>query len=96
MYLLVRTTQGKTAIIDAIKLVLKTHSFEWIRPEEDDFFSGAEKMRIELHFDDMEEQVYHFSEWLSYREQDGKLHPTLKLVYEVPRKNGRIIPSVVA
>lgn len=84
---------GKTAIIDAIKLVLKTHSFEWIRPEEEDFFSGAEKMRIELHFDDMEEQAYHFSEWLSYRQQDGKLHPTLKLVYEVSSKNGRIIPS---
>ncbi|HCE2124831.1 ATP-dependent nuclease [Vibrio parahaemolyticus] len=84
---------GKTAIIDAIKLVLKTHSYEWIRPEEEDFFSGAEKMRIELYFDDMEEQAYHFNEWLSYREEGGKLYPTLKLVYEVISKDGRIIPS---
>ena len=28
---------GKSAIIDAIKLVLKTHSYEWIRVEDDDF-----------------------------------------------------------
>ncbi|MFL0866260.1 ATP-dependent nuclease [Vibrio parahaemolyticus] len=84
---------GKTAIIDAIKLVLKTHSFEWIKPEEEDFFSGSETMRIELYFDDMEEEAYHFNEWLSYKEADGKLRPTLKLVYEVSNKNGRIIPS---
>lgn len=28
---------GKSAIIDAIKLVLRTHSLDWIRVEEDDF-----------------------------------------------------------
>ena len=28
---------GKTAIIDSIKLVLKTHSYDWIRIEEEDF-----------------------------------------------------------
>ena len=29
---------GKTAIIDAIKIVLKTHAYEWIKIEHDDFF----------------------------------------------------------
>ena len=28
---------GKTAIIDAIKIVLKTHAYEWIKVEETDF-----------------------------------------------------------
>lgn len=84
---------GKTAIIDAIKLVLKTHSFEWIKPDEEDFYSGSSVMRIELYFDDMEAEAFHFNEWLSYETIDGKLHPTLKLTYEVSIKNGRIIPS---
>ncbi len=56
-------------------------------------FLVLKKCRIELYFDDMEKQAYHFNEWLSYRKEDGKLLPTLKLVYEVSRKNGRIIPS---
>ena len=30
---------GKTAIVDAIKLVLKTHSYEWIKVEKDDFIT---------------------------------------------------------
>ena len=30
---------GKTAIIDAIKLVLRTHAIEWIRVEDKDFHS---------------------------------------------------------
>ncbi len=29
---------GKSAIIDAIKMVLKTHSAEWIKIEDEDFF----------------------------------------------------------
>ncbi|MCB0340311.1 MAG: AAA family ATPase, partial [Bdellovibrionales bacterium] len=32
---------GKTAIIDAIKLVLKTHSYEWIRVCEEDFYNNS-------------------------------------------------------
>ena len=30
---------GKTAIIDAIKLVLKTQDYEWIRVSDKDFFN---------------------------------------------------------
>lgn len=41
---------GKTAIIDAIKLVLKTHAYEWIKVEKSDFHSNNEKLRIEIHF----------------------------------------------
>lgn len=41
---------GKTAIIDAIKLALKTHAYEWIKAEDSDFFNDSEKLRIELEF----------------------------------------------
>lgn len=34
---------GKSAIIDAIKLVLKTHAYEWIKVEETDFLVMAMK-----------------------------------------------------
>lgn len=33
-----RSMDGKTAIIDALKLVLLTQSNEYIRPAEDDFY----------------------------------------------------------
>ncbi|UFH45305.1 AAA family ATPase [Flavobacterium galactosidilyticum] len=41
---------GKTAIIDAIKLVLKTHAYEWIKVDDFDFYKDSEKLRIELEF----------------------------------------------
>lgn len=44
---------GKTAIIDAIKLVLKTQDYEWVRVTEKDFFNNSNRFRIELQFDDL-------------------------------------------
>ena len=41
---------GKTAIIDAIKLVLKTHAYEWIKVENEDFFNNENRLRIEIEF----------------------------------------------
>lgn len=35
---------GKSAIIDAIKLVLKTHSYEWIRIVEEDFHQEVDRL----------------------------------------------------
>ena len=42
---------GKTAIIDAVKLVLKTHSYDYIRVEDKDFHKNTEHFRIELTFE---------------------------------------------
>ena len=44
---------GKTAIIDAIKLVLDTHSSEWNRLVPEDFRTGASRLRIECQFEDL-------------------------------------------
>ena len=38
---------GKTAVIDAIKYVLKTYAFESIRIQHDDFYNDKERLRIE-------------------------------------------------
>lgn len=85
---------GKTAIIDAIKLVLKTHSFEWIRPTEDDFFTGTSHFRIELRFEDLQKEAYHFTEWLGYDGEGADAKPYLKVIYDVKKdKNGKTLPS---
>ena len=48
---------GKTAIIDAIKIVLKTHAYEWIKIEHDDFFDNSNKFRIEILFEELNDTV---------------------------------------
>ena len=47
---------GKSAIIDSIKITLKTHSFEWFRLDWDDFYDGSERLRIELRFDNLSDE----------------------------------------
>lgn len=44
---------GKTAIIDAIKYVLKTNAYESIRIQQDDFYNDKERLRIEILIDGM-------------------------------------------
>jgi len=81
---------GKTAIVDAIKLVLKTHANEWIHIEEDDFYNKSTELRIELLFSGMTDtEASHFTEWLGW----DKDEPYLRLVYGARKENGRIIPS---
>ncbi|MDX2249543.1 MAG: AAA family ATPase [Bacteroidia bacterium] len=62
---------GKSAIVDAIKLVLKTQSREPVYLEKEDFFrtpdgSIARKLRIECKFENLTtEQAGSFLEWLT-------------------------------
>lgn len=85
---------GKTAIIDAIKLVLKTHSYEWLKIERDDFFNNSTRMRIELFFKDLsDEEAKNFTEWLSWEGNGENIKPTLKLFYDATINNDKIIPS---
>lgn len=46
---------GKTALIDAIKLVLNTNSIENVRVKETDFHTGADELSIQLKFEDLVE-----------------------------------------
>lgn len=85
---------GKTAIMDAIKLVLKTHSYEWIKVEIEDFNKNSSKFRIELLFENLsDDEAKHFTEWLSWKGEGVTAEPTLKIIYEVKRIDNKIIPS---
>lgn len=88
---------GKTAIIDAIKLTLKTHAYEWIQIEREDFFQGeSDKFRIELLFQDFEDhEAKHFTEWLGWEGTGEKAQPYLRIIFEVVRRHERIIPGEV-
>ncbi|WP_343559550.1 AAA family ATPase [Sphingobacterium sp.] len=87
---------GKTGIIDSIKLLLKTHSGEWIKVEEEDFFIGSEHLRIECTFLGMEDdEAKHFTEWLDWVTINGKSGPLLSVSLDVMRRDGKIIPADV-
>lgn len=97
---------GKSAIIDAIKLVLKTHAYEWIKVEESDFFSDGNEissmMRIEIEFSGISNaEAANFTEWCGTQDEVMTIggqeevvrRPKLHLVYQVTNKDGRIIPT---
>ncbi|MGM0946130.1 MAG: ATP-dependent nuclease [Bacteroidota bacterium] len=85
---------GKSAIIDAIKLVLKTHSYDWLRTTHEDFFKETDRLRIELTFKDLlDNEAKNFTEWLGWEEieidNDGTIEkkqvPYLRLIHDVSR-----------
>jgi len=85
---------GKTAILDAIKLVLKTHAYEWIKIEDVDFYDDSTKLRIEIIFKGLKiEEAKNFTEWLGWEGEGDEAKPILRLIYEVEIKNDRILPS---
>lgn len=90
---------GKTAILDAIKLVLKTHAYEWIKIEKEDFTRGCEKLRIELEFTGItDNEAKHFLEWLGWDDEivaDGKAEkrPKLILMYQAEIRDDNVVPS---
>ena len=87
---------GKTAIVDAIKLVLKTHSYDYIRVDDKDFHKGTGRFRIELTFDGLiPDEAKNFTEWLTWEGEKGKERPILKLNYDVKRLDDKILPSDV-
>lgn len=85
---------GKTAIIDAIKLVLKTHSYDYIRVEDKDFYRESEHFRIELTFDDLSaDEAKKFTEWLGWTGESDQIRPFLKLSLDGRRKDNKIFPA---
>lgn len=85
---------GKTAIIDAVKLVLKTHSYDYIRVDDKDFHKESNRFRIELKFEDLKPQeAKNFTEWLGWTGVGEEAKPFLKLNYDVKRQVDKIIPT---
>jgi len=99
---------GKSAIIDAIKLVLKTHAYEWIKVEEGDFYSEGGQissiLRIELEFSGITNaEASNFIEWCGNQDEvmnnagreEVVRRPKLHLIYQVQYKDGKILPADV-
>lgn len=85
---------GKTAIIDAIKLVLKTHSYDYIKVDENDFYLDSNRLRVELIFEDLNpDEAKNFTEWLGWKGENAEAKPILKLNYDVKRQENKIFPS---
>jgi putative ATP-dependent endonuclease of the OLD family len=84
---------GKTAIIDSIKIILNTHSSEWIRLEREDFYKTSKRLRIECYFEDLlENEASNFTEWLGLTQDGDKSFPYLKIFLDVKKDiNDRIL-----
>ena len=89
---------GKTAIIDAIRIVLKTQDYDWYRITKEDFYNESKRFRIELRFDNLsDDEAKNFVEWLSFESQgDGtEKRFYLRIIYDVERDDARVFSSDV-
>src|ERR1039458_7690786 len=82
---------GKTAIIDALRLVLGTTSQDYLRINEDDFYKASGKIAADFsiycRFENLtEDEAARFLEWLSFEDKEPVLELTLR-AYRVTRKN---------
>lgn len=89
---------GKTAIIDAIKMVLGTNSndMNWIT--EQDFYEGSTLLKIECVFRNMsEDEEAFFYEWLTIQSQISELRIVLEAeIYEDINKQKKIKKNIKA
>src|SRR3989338_1321671 len=89
---------GKSSIIDAIKLVLRTHSIEWVKIEDDDFYQDSRRFRIECIFRDLKDnEAKNFVEWIGLEKQaepSGSIEtlPYLRLLLDAQRTPERVLP----
>ena len=82
---------GKTAILEAVKLVLKTHAYERLFLEVEDFFLGSQELRIELIIKGMSvAEASHFTEWLGW-DKDHPDQPILRLIYTARIINDHVL-----
>lgn len=79
---------GKTAIIDAIKLVLGTQSYDNIRLEENDFYRKkdgirTDSLKIECTFENLSDlEAGRFLEWI-YIDDEGKAKLEVRLIARI-------------
>jgi putative ATP-dependent endonuclease of OLD family len=80
---------GKTAIIDAIKLITKTNSLEWIHLIDDDFSFGTNQLRIELTIDLSDAEAAKFGDKIAF---DENQNPYLNIALSASKTEERILP----
>ena len=86
---------GKSAILEAIKMVLKTHAYERLMWVKEDFYEGTDELRIELLIDGLtNSEAAHFTEWLGWI--DGySPRPILRLICTVRLIDDKPIPHEI-
>lgn len=91
---------GKTAVIDAIKLVLLTQSNEYIRPTDEDFFIDSDgqsvtEFRIECLLEDFtNNEAKNFIEYLDFCKVGDKIIYSMHLYYKAWKEKNRIFSEL--
>jgi putative ATP-dependent endonuclease of the OLD family len=87
---------GKSAIVDALKFILKTHSTDWIKIEEEDFYRNSNRLRIEVKLQGLtDNEAKNFIEWLGMEGTGTDAKPFLRLILDVSKTPNKILPSEV-
>lgn len=87
---------GKTAVIDALKLVLLTQSNEYIRPSDEDFYKPVDgeacsEFKIDCTITEFtENEAKNFIEYLSFTKTEAKIEYTLELHYRAWKDGHKI------
>jgi len=91
---------GKTAIIDALKLVLLTQSNEFIRPVDEDFYKptngdACSEFRIDCTITEFtQNEAKNFIEYLKFKKNGQAIEYTLELHYRAWREGHKIFQEL--
>lgn len=92
---------GKTAVIDALKLVLLTQSNEYIRPSDEDFYRGiiSEEACTEFKIDCIitdftQNEAKNFIEYLTFEKNNEKIEYILELHYRAWKDGHKIFQEL--
>ncbi len=87
---------GKTAVIDALKLVLLTQSNEYIRPSDEDFYKpiggdACSEFKIDCTISEFtQNEAKNFIEYLTFEKDGDKVEYTLELHYRAWKEGHKI------
>ena len=91
---------GKTAVIDALKLVLLTQSNEYIRPVDEDFYKPANgdavsEFKIDCLITEFtQNEAKNFIEYLTFTKNGDKIRYTLQLHYRAWKEGYKIFQEL--
>lgn len=86
---------GKSAILEAIKMVLKTHAYERLMWLKEDFYEGTDELRVELLIDGLtNSEAARFTEWLGWTDGNPP-RPILRLICTVRLIDDKPIPHEI-
>ena len=91
---------GKTAVIDALKLVLLTQSNEYIRPTDEDFYRSADgevcsEFKIDCTISEFtQNEAKNFIEYLTFSDTDNGKKYTLELYYRAWKEGHKIFQEL--